>query len=1026
MLHHDNHHVILGRGGERSWIAMAVVFLLAAWLVPAVSEAAGEEALQVGPIIFELPEDINDPGLLEQVKALKPQIALKRGDCYSPDKIQEIIRSLFRHNIFSQIQVYGEQSGNEIALRFHVVPKTEIDEIVFKGNRKLDDADLLRAIRVRAGDRVFPEDLGREVGRLRKTYRNNGFPFAIVRIEQLPTQISNRIVLRISIIEGRAIEIKSIEFEGELSFSPRMLKRKFPVRVGDRLDIDEIYMGISKLRQHYRAGGFEEARIGLLDADEDEWERSLLFKGGCLRIRIHSGRRIALRFSGNRYYSPNELKAVLNLEEQEVISYSFATLEKLKKDLKDFYQRQGYLHVRIRARTKLIGGRLKLIIVSIREGKRVKLTDINFPGAKAFDEDELGDEMFAYIRDRLASEDEDSLKPPDPGVMDRGVYRVEERARRYPSWEDPPYARPEALDSDEVYIPEIFEEAARALKQFYRENGYLSCRVGQAGLHFNETGQRLKLSYLVDEGVQTFIRKIQVAGTRNKTDRSILELAEMKLEEPLNDLAFEDISRRIQDSYAQDGRIYSKVDISYTLSPDQRRADVIVAISEGPQVRVGHIIPIGLKKTKRKTVLQELTFEENDVYRPSDMDDSQRWLQRLGIFQAVTLKPLNPEKEEEKKDVLVTTIERKPGRFELSGGLATDEGVRGGLSFVYRNLMGAALEFHTKAKVNHRVPVLLDEQFADLYDKLPFVDALEREVTVGTYYPSILGSHIGIRNDVMHTRRQERAYGLDKNSLIIGFDTQLVRYVTLAQVNEFSYLDSKSTTLKPLRDDELIPSFGQIYEYSPKLHSIFDYRDSMFNPTLGVVITGLAEYFETIAGDLNVDLFRASGSVAGYVPIPITRRTTVLKLTLKSGAIAHVSPEETPVDKRFKLGGRTSLRGFGEEAVYPADLTREQIEKIREENLPSSGGDMFLLMKLDLRHSVYKNYYFGLFADSGSLWLDPEHVDLRLDHYKNSAGGGIHYRTPVGDISLEIGWNLNRKKELFEDHWRLHFSINLF
>ena len=1009
------------------FLVLFVYLLSTGTLFAEESAATHKEAteVKVGEIIFDLPQDVNDPDFLARIKDLRDTLQLHTGDPYNPAKIQEVIRLLYRSDLFSQIQAFGDRHDDHIALRFFLLPQTIIDKIEFQGQKALDASRLSRALRIKPGDRSFSAILEQEAKRIEMVYIRAGYPRAKISFLQQPSLLAYRTIVHFNVVEGEPLTLTEVDFVGDLHFKENRLQNKFPMKKGELLDLDLAFDGVKELQAFYRREGFEEARIELIGADEKKLNSSL-FMEGHLVLRIQAGRKTEIRFVGNERYSPNELKAALRLEEEELVSYGFANLTRLARRLGDFYRREGYLNARVSHRTAILGPRLQRVEFLITEGKRIKLKAVCFEGLRQLAEKDLNDELFAVIRDQLSTGDEGEAKKPDSGDFVFDPYRFEDAARERPRRSLPAYARPERLSDDEVYIPDVFQEAIQSVEQYCRSLGFLSCRIGAPKLEYNLTGQRLVLHYPVEEGPQTLIHKTHWVGVKTLSAPQMEVLAPLAPGTPLNPQSFEAIGKTIREEYAKSGHIYSQVDISYTLSHDAQSADVLLAVYEGPQVKVGEIALKGINITKPKTVIDELAFEKGDVYKPADMLESQRWLQRMGIFQSVTLRPWEPEKEEEVKDVVVSVLERKPGRVEVSGGLATDDGVRLGLNFVYRNLLGSALEFHTKLKINHRIPAFLDSQFAKLYEDLSFDKSLERDVTLGIFYPSILGSHIGFRADFVHLREQERACGLDKNAFMASFETEVLRYLTLSLINEFSYLNSKRTTLPSLDDREIIPPDGLTWEYSPKFQFLLDYRDNLFNPTYGVVVSGLMEYFETIEGSKNFDLFRGSGSIASYIPIPITRNPVVLKFSFRTGGIAMASGGESPVHKRFKLGGRSSLRGFDEESVYPQDLSAAQITDIRQKDTPSPGGNFYMLFKTDLRIPIYKNYYLGGFVDSGSLWLDVKNANLDLRQYKHAAGGGLHYRTPVGDISLEFGWNLIPDKELKEAPWRFHFSISLF
>jgi len=995
--------------------------LLCVFIMPKNVEA--EEVARIGLVTLDVPPEVSDPVFLAQIRDIQKKLPIKTRDVYKPDTISETIRFLYQYGIFAQIRAYIDKIENIVDVRFRIFPTSVISEIRFEGNQHLEDQELLRSLRLRVGDKVFKEDLAREKLRLLNTYRRHGYIKIKIEAKQKHSSVPFRDIIVFRITENEPQEITRVIFTGDLFFRSKMLENKFEVKKGNVLNVNEINDAIENLQKYYTVNGFHEAELDLLYSDSKKWQTSYLYRKGIVVIRINAGSKVFVRFIGNTKYSKNELLDIMRIEPDEILSYNYATLERFKRTLNEFYLRQGYLNSSVKVLSRQINPRKKFVTFHIHEGVRVKLKKIEFEGNDHFYAGDLADEIYAFVRDRLAYTGEDDLSPPERGTMERTVYRTEWQARAYPVWEPGQYARAEALDSDEVYIPDVFTEAEKALEYFYREQGFLSCKVSAPALSFNKTGQRLVLKYAIEEGTQTFVRSIRVKGTKVKQFEEILEIGGLEIRKPLNILFFEEASKKIEEEYARSGYSYAKVKFSYELTRNHKYADLLVQVHEGPQVKVGEILVTGAIDTKQSTILNEISFERGDVYTPEKLQDSRKWLQKLGIFQSLTIKPLNPEKEEETKSLLITVLERPPGRFEISVGLATDDGVRMGTLFLYRNLFGSALEFHFSLNANYRIPEFLDDQFGDLYEGLQFLEALEREINIGFYYPSIMGSHIGIRADLIHLREQERSYGMDKNSILIAFDTEFAKYFTIAQINEFSFLDAEYTVLKLPGEEDTdfnIPTDGITWEFSPKLQGVFDYRDNIFNPTRGVVISSILEYFETITGKRDVDLFRGLGSVVGYIPIPITQNPFVLRLGFKVGGIYRINGSETPPEKRFKLGGRTSIRGFGEEAIFPAETV--EVEK----GIPSYGGDAFILLKADLRIPVYKNYYAGVFTDWGNLWSDPDKMDFSLDSYKRSVGAGLHYRTPVGDISLEVGWNLKQNEALHEDSWRLHFSISLF
>jgi outer membrane protein assembly factor BamA len=150
------------------------------------------------------------------------------------------------------------------------------------------------------------------------------------------------------------------------------------------------------------------------------------------------------------------------------------------------------------------------------------------------------------------------------------------------------------------------------------------------------------------------------------------------------------------------------------------------------------------------------------------------------------------------------------------------------------------------------------------------------------------------------------------------------------------------------------------------------------------------------------------------------------------------------VPKRFFLGGASTIRGFAEEEMIPEDLRLALDEEARHcasslsgagctasgralagGGAPASaGGELFLLMKGEVRVALRGAVELGLFVDAGNLWLDPR--TYRLLDLRPSVGLGLRFVTPVGPAALDLGFNLRPDRLINERTFAPHFTIGLF
>jgi outer membrane protein assembly factor BamA len=161
----------------------------------------------------------------------------------------------------------------------------------------------------------------------------------------------------------------------------------------------------------------------------------------------------------------------------------------------------------------------------------------------------------------------------------------------------------------------------------------------------------------------------------------------------------------------------------------------------------------------------------------------------------------------------------------------------------------------------------------------------------------------------------------------------------------------------------------------------------------------------------------------------------VLALSARVGSIV-MERSLVPVDERFFLGGRTTLRGFVETTLIPQDACVVEdtgapapahcAETIAANPSPplSLGGNTYVLFKGELRLPLKDRFSLDLFADVGNLWVNLRRAQgfvLRV-----GTGAGLRYATPVGALTVDFGLNTAARAVNREPGYQVHFSIGSF
>ena len=91
---------------------------------------------------------------------------------------------------------------------------------------------------------------------------------------------------------------------------------------------------------------------------------------------------------------------------------------------------------------------------------------------------------------------------------------------------------------------------------------------------------------------------------------------------------------------------------------------------------------------------------------------------------------------------------------------------------------------------------------------------------------------------------------------------------------------------------------------------------------------------------------------------------------------------------RFRAGGGTSVRGYGEESLGPRDFN----------GLPS-GGDRLLILNQEMRFPMYRWANGVAFVDAGNIFAKGED----WNGLKMGYGFGLRFDTPVGLLRGDLG-----------------------
>ena len=557
------------------------------------------------------------------------------------------------------------------------------------------------------------------------------------------------------------------------------------------------------------------------------------------------------------------------------------------------------------------------------------------------------------------------------------------------------------VKSSRIFTPGRLKRGLGSMKELLERKGFQEARVEAGDIRQDDKTGAVNVRIDVNEGPPYLARSVRVE-TFIVTTNAPIYVETLRPNKPYSQLWQQDLIQTLKATNYVGGYPDTTVEVK-TLHRDASTPeppkggtpnllgvppsggptngvylDLLATVKTGPQIEVRNVRFTGNKETKTGIMADRVPLEPGDLLDPSKAEKGRSRLARLGVFDSVQLR--YDIADDESRDVIYEVRESKSLEVNLLFGFGSYELLRGGVEVEKRNLWGRA----------HHARLRAIESFKST--RGDFLYTMQQ--FVGEEIDLFLNGFGLVREEIDFTRK-EYGGGVGGLKHFTGISSDL----------------SARYNYQVLRATDVPADLAQRSVQNPGVGAIIvdfrhDMRDSPLYPTRGYkVFTTVELASEYLAGDVDYERFELAASY--HHPLGGGR---FISVGMSHGLISAVdsATEDIPVNKRFFPGGEYSIRGYQEGEAAPRDAQGHVV-----------GAESYVFGSVEFEQALTPKLSVVVFMDAVGFARD--FGDYPVNEALYSAGGGLRWKSIVGPVRLEYGYNLNPRDE--DPVGTLHFSL---
>jgi outer membrane protein insertion porin family len=769
--------------------------------------------------------------------------------------------------------------------------------------------------------------------------------------------------------QEEALVVRAIRVEGLQRIAEGTVFNYLPVNIGDRLDQNRIREAI---RAVYGTGFFRDVEM--------RWE------GGTLVVAVAERPSISdFTITGNKDIKTEDLQEPLaRIGLKKGRTFNQSVLDEVEQSLVDQYFSRGKYSASVKAEVKELPDNKVDIAITIKEGDRARIRQINLVGNDSFSDEEI----------------------------------LERFELRTPNWLS-------FIRQDDRYSREALSGDLEKLRSFYMDRGFADFGIESTQVAISPDKRDIFVTINLQEGERYTVSDVRLGGELVLPEAQLNPFVRIKPGQTYSQQLITQSADLIRLRLSEEGYAFATVEPVPELDKEKKTASVTLYVEPKNRVYVRRINFNGTSSVNDEVFRREMRQFEGGYLSNSRLERSKIRLQRLPYVEKVeeTTNPVPGTPDLVDLDFDIT--EGLPGQFGGGVGYSESQKLILNGSFIHTNFMGSGNR--VQADIN-------TGQFRTVYSFAytdPYTTINEVSRTISLAYRDItqFTSEASDFSTKTWSASVEYSYPLTEfQRLIFGGTWQSAELLS----DSFSSRQAQEWVRNNGDPETSFVPGGAIYTTDFNTLEflagwVFDSRNRALFADRGARHRLVAN--TTIPGS-DVEYFTLNYNFQQYWPL--NRWATMLfNVDLGYGASLGDTTSLPPY-KNYFGGGPDTVRGFRENELGPKDDFGNPY-----------GGDMLVAGQAELLLPIPEKWEskarFSMFFDIGNVFsvgdvvfydktgVNPIEYDFDAGELKQSVGIAAQWLAPLGLFRFSYAFPLNAEDgtdTLYGDETeRFQFSI---